>query len=69
MPAIRRNLCPHCQGTGKKPTSDINPSPIDCLHCSGTGLRDVGIVDMSDMEDKLNDILDKCNDIFEKVNE
>jgi len=62
-------LCPNCRGVGAIPTSDIDPTLIACVPCEGTGYEKWGMVDTSDIEDKLNDIMDKCNDIFEKVNE
>ena len=69
---IVKNDCRACMttGVGKKFDGagvlvDIDPCPA----CGGDGYVNVGVVNLDDLESKIDDIMDKCRDIFEKVNE
>jgi len=72
--------CLSCGGDGlrpeERPEGSAGAPSYACPQCNGTGRREMGTIDLSDLEDaiadvldKCNDILDKCNDILEKVNE
>lgn len=68
MGEIKKN-CWQCRGSGTRPASDVDGTPIPCGACSGTGKESWGAVNLLDISDKLDDLLNKCNDIFEKVSE
>ena len=39
----------------------------DCGACLTTGKQEIGYIDFTDLEDKIDDIMDKVNDIKEVV--
>ncbi len=49
--------------------NDQESGSISCPSCSGTGKRITSVVDLSDIDDKLDDIMDRLNDIFEQLSE
>ena len=64
--------CGRCNGTGTEDnTKDEqgNPIPISCSSCGGDGYIESGLLDVTEVMNKLNDIEDKINDIKEKVDE
>ena len=50
-------------------TGDDRLGVEDCPRCATTGKLEVGILDLSDIEDKIDDVMNKCNDIKEVVDE
>ena len=65
------SICSSCNGNGTRPmmTGDDRLGVEDCPRCATTGKLEVGILDLSDIEDKIDDVMDKCNDIMDKLNE
>jgi hypothetical protein len=65
---ILSKSCRQCLGNGTIPSSDTDPTPVECNQCNGKGYEDWGMIDDSDITDKLNDVLDKLNDVLDKLN-
>jgi len=65
------SICSSCNGNGTRPmmTGDDRLGVEDCPRCATTGKLEVGILDLSDIEDKIDDVMNKCNDIKEVVDE
>jgi len=50
-----KKLCPVCQGSGSVPAATGQGDA--CVICDETGYMDVGIIDISDVTDKLDSII------------
>jgi excinuclease UvrABC ATPase subunit len=63
-------ICGGCKGDGLADISIMSGGgTVQCPHCDGSGSFDDSMLDISNLEDKVNDILGKVNDIFEKLTE
>lgn len=57
--------CPKCLGTG---TVSAYPDTVPCNRCKGDGQIEVGLVDSSSLEDKLQEIKTKINQMQADIN-
>ena len=64
-------ICDSCGGDGIRQivTGSDTWGMEGCGACLTTGKQEIGHVDLTDLEDKIDDVINKCNDIFEKVSE